>query len=186
MTKMQRPSIRSLYAFWLLSALLCADARGAELSVADTTLAAGTVGEVVVSGVLTSEITFGLTILVELVPQVPHQVYLTYLQQSDVLLLFQPQTTSQIPAKFFEYLQAGKTILALTPPNGATGNLVQSEGLGWVCDATDTEGIQHTLEALYHDFTVGTLQPTLSASGYQKYDMRYLTHRLASCFDRLV
>ena len=69
MTKMQRPSIRSLYAFWLLSALLCADARGAELSVADTTLAAGTVGEVVVSGVLTSEITFGLTILVELVPQ---------------------------------------------------------------------------------------------------------------------
>ncbi len=124
--------------------------------------------------------------VVHLVPQVPHQVYLDYLQQSDVLLLLQPQTASQIPAKVFEYMQAGKTILALTPPHGATGDLVQSEGLGRVCDATDTEAIQRTLEALYHDFTAGTLRPACSAPGYQKYDMRHLTHRLASYFDRLV
>ncbi len=124
--------------------------------------------------------------VVQLVPQVPHPVYLAYLQQSDVLLLLQPQTASQIPAKVFEYMQAGKTILALTPPHGATGDLVQSEGLGRVCDATDTEAIQHALEALYRDFTAGALTPDLSAPGYQKYDVRHLTHRLASSFDRLV
>ncbi len=123
--------------------------------------------------------------VVELVSQVPHQVYLNYLQQSDVLLLLQPQTTSQIPAKVFEYLQAGKTILALTPPHGATGHLMQSEGLGRVCDATDTQTIEEVLIALYHDFTAGTLKLALSASGYQKYDMRHLTHRLASYFDTL-
>ncbi len=124
--------------------------------------------------------------VVRLVPQVPHREYLTYLQQSDVLLLLQPQTTSQIPAKVFEYMQARKTILALTPPHGATGDLVQSEGLGRVCDATDTEAIQQTLEALYRDFASGTLKPAVSAEGYRKYDMRHLTHRLASAFDRLV
>ncbi len=124
--------------------------------------------------------------VVRLVPQVPHHVYLGYLQQSDVLLLLQPQTASQIPAKVFEYMQAGKTILALTPPRGATGDLVQSEGLGRVCDATDVETIQQTIEALYRDFTAGTLKPALSDEGYQKYDMRHLTHRLASSFDRLV
>lgn len=123
--------------------------------------------------------------VVELVPQVPREVYLNYLQQSDVLLLQQPQTTSQIPAKVFEYLQAGKTILALTPPHGATGHLVQSEGLGRVCDATDTKAIEDVLIAFYHDFTAGTLKPVLSAAGYQKYDMRHLTHRLASHFDQL-
>ncbi len=124
--------------------------------------------------------------VVELVPQVSHEVYLNYLRQSDVLLLLQPQTTSQIPAKVFEYLQARKTILALTPPHGATGHLVQSEGLGRVCDATDTEAIEDVLISLHHDFAAGALKPALSASGYQKYDMRHLTHRLASYFDRLV
>lgn len=124
--------------------------------------------------------------IVRLVPQVSHDVYLGYLQQSDILLLLQPQTASQIPAKVFEYMQAGKTILALTPPLGATGDLVQSEGLGRVCDATDTEAIQRTLETLYRDFATGELKPTLSTAGYQKYDMRHLTHRLASFFDRLV
>lgn len=124
--------------------------------------------------------------IVQLVPQVPHHAYLGYLQQSDILLLLQPQTVSQIPAKVFEYMQAGKTILALTPPCGATGDLVRSEELGRVCDATDTEGIQQALEALYRDFAAGTLQLGVSASTYRKYDMRHLTHRLASSFDRLV
>ncbi|ETX01914.1 MAG: hypothetical protein ETSY1_05535 [Candidatus Entotheonella factor] len=124
--------------------------------------------------------------VVQLVSQVPHHVYLDYLQQSDVLLLLQPQTASQIPAKVFEYMQAGKPILALTPPHGATGDLVQSEGLGRVCDATDTEAIEQTLETLYRDFVAGTLTPAISVSRYQKYDMRHLTHRLASSFDQLV
>ena len=123
---------------------------------------------------------------VHLVPQVPHHEYLRYLRQSDVLLLLQPQTASQIPAKVFEYMQAGKTMLALTPPRGATGHLVRSEGLGRVCDATDTGAIEQTLKTLYCDFAAGTLQPAASASTYQKYDMRHLTHRLASFFDRLV
>jgi hypothetical protein len=69
MTKMQRRSIRILYAVCLFGVAVSTDARGAELSVADTTLAAGTAGEVVVSGALSSENTFGITILVELVPQ---------------------------------------------------------------------------------------------------------------------
>ncbi len=68
----QRPAIPR----WLLAAcrvlpglLTAGTARGAELSVVNGSVSPGSAGNVVVSGVLTAESTFGVTILVEIVPR---------------------------------------------------------------------------------------------------------------------
>jgi glycosyltransferase involved in cell wall biosynthesis len=54
------------------------------------------------------------------------------LRNADVLLLFQAGTGVQVPAKFYEYLQTGKPILAVAP-RSATTDAVEATGAGlWV------------------------------------------------------
>jgi hypothetical protein len=68
-------------------------------------------------------------------------------RDSDVLLIIQPHSSLQVPAKTYEYLAADRPILAIVD-DGATADLVRSTRSGIVAAPTDIDGIARGLLAL--------------------------------------
>jgi hypothetical protein len=54
-------------------------------------------------------------------------------QISDGLLIVQPQSAVQVPGKLFEYLQIGRPVLALVPPDSAIERLLGRAGVPFRC-----------------------------------------------------
>jgi glycosyltransferase involved in cell wall biosynthesis len=52
---------------------------------------------------------------------------------SDGLLLLQPQSATQVPAKLFEYLQIGRPILAFVQPDSPSARLLAQSGVPFRC-----------------------------------------------------
>jgi glycosyltransferase involved in cell wall biosynthesis len=71
----------------------------------------------------------GVADVVEVVPRVSRAESLQALQAASALLLVQTGTTMSIPGKAYEYLAAGRPILALSE-EGETAELVRSSGIG--------------------------------------------------------
>ena len=65
--------------------------------------------------------------------------------QADVLLIFQGDHPTAIPAKFFEYLQSGKPILAIAQ-EGALKEIILRTGSGVVADPQDVTAIASAIE----------------------------------------
>jgi glycosyltransferase involved in cell wall biosynthesis len=65
-------------------------------------------------------------------PPVPHHLCLQQMSQADVLLIMQPHSPLQTPAKTYEYISTGRPILVLGG-EGATANLIKKYGLGRCC-----------------------------------------------------
>ncbi len=73
----------------------------------------------------------------ELRPAVPRLEALRLIQESDALLLLQPQTETQVPGKLFEYICIGRPILTLAPRFSATEQVLANAGIPHVCVYTD-------------------------------------------------
>lgn len=127
----------------------------------------------------------GLSDVVTLQEHVPHKHSLEYLQQSDVLLLLQPGTTTQVPSKLFEYIGMRKPILAVSPRGGATYNLVRKESLGEVAHAEDPEEIAAAVERMYVKWRGEGPKDTTTEEVYQKFDVRNITGLLANVFSQV-
>jgi glycosyltransferase involved in cell wall biosynthesis len=70
----------------------------------------------------------------ELITQeIPHREALQIARSSDSLLLLQPQSTTQVPGKLFEYLQIGRPILAFIQPNSSVERLLDRSGVPYRC-----------------------------------------------------
>ncbi len=67
--------------------------------------------------------------VVEFVPRVPREDGLREMVSASALLLLQPGTTVSVPGKAYEYLAAGRPILAVTE-EGETAELVRVSGVG--------------------------------------------------------
>ncbi|WP_311196886.1 glycosyltransferase [Rugamonas apoptosis] len=68
--------------------------------------------------------------LVELAPPLPYQHALAEMLAADGLLLLQAANCNhQIPAKLYEYLRAGRPLLALTDPAGDTAATLRGAGI---------------------------------------------------------
>lgn len=88
----------------------------------------------------------GIDDIVELAPSVSYAAALQEMLTADGLLLFQASMCNhQIPAKLYEYLRAGRPILALTDPAGDTAHALRSAGTGTICTLTDSADIARHL-----------------------------------------
>ena len=67
---------------------------------------------------------------------------------ASALLIVQPVTTVSIPAKLYEYMAAGRPILALAEPGGETATLVDATRAGITVLADDEAAIVRGLGAL--------------------------------------
>lgn len=66
-------------------------------------------------------------------------------EQASVLLVFQGEHPTAIPAKFFEYLQTGKPVVAIAGA-GALREIVESTDSGFVANPNDVEAIRLAIE----------------------------------------
>jgi glycosyltransferase involved in cell wall biosynthesis len=105
--------------------------------------------------------TLGLGDRLELVPYAPRAESLRMQRDSEALLLLIPDAGGRgkgvLSGKVFEYLAAGRPILALVPPDGAAAELIRETGSGVVVAPEDVEGIKRALVELQGRFANGGL-----------------------------
>lgn len=86
--------------------------------------------------------------IVELPGRVPQAQSLAEMKSASALLLLQPGTAMSVPAKAYEYLAAGRPVLALTP-EGETAELVRDSGVGIVAAPDDEASIEGAVVELF-------------------------------------
>jgi hypothetical protein len=91
-----------------------------------------------------------------------------YLEETDVLLLIATDPTSHA-GKLFDYLPTGKPILALSPPDGEIGKLLQETGAGWCVDPWDRAEIQATLLRIFDRLEAGETLTTPNWTAISSY-----------------
>ncbi len=123
--------------------------------------------------------------LVHVVPPVEHLESLRYLARSHVLVLIQPDTDLQVPAKVFEYMLFHKPILALAG-EGALKDLMESFGLGPVADPRDPEDIAEALGEFVREYRKKGGVPRDHAEAIGHFDPVRLTGELAELFEAAV
>jgi glycosyltransferase involved in cell wall biosynthesis len=87
----------------------------------------------------------GLEGVVEFASHLPRRDCLQEMLDASALLIVQPVTTVSIPAKLYEYMAAGRPILALAEPGGETADLVTRSGAGLAVLADDEAAIEDAL-----------------------------------------
>lgn len=85
--------------------------------------------------------------ILEIIPPIAHNECLAEMRAADVLLLLQPGTQIQVPAKLYEYIAMRKPIFAISAP-GAIQRLMQEHNLGWWADAENIAQIAQQLTAI--------------------------------------
>jgi glycosyltransferase involved in cell wall biosynthesis len=86
----------------------------------------------------------GLDGIIEFAPRVPREQSLEAIASASALLLLQPGHAVAVPAKVYEYLAAGRPILAIA--EGETAAIVQRSGIGVAAAGDDEEAIVAALE----------------------------------------
>jgi glycosyltransferase involved in cell wall biosynthesis len=124
----------------------------------------------------------GLAECVKVIGQLSRAETLRRVAQSDLLLLLAEDLTYQIPGKTYEYLRAGRPILALTS-EGAVADLLQRTGGAWVIDPADEAGVQEAVGEAYRRWQHGLHGPRPRQDLVAAFDRRVLAGRLAQMFD---
>lgn len=121
----------------------------------------------------------GLGSVVSLRPTVPRREALRAMVGSHLLLLLAHDWVLQVPAKAYQYLRAGRPILALAP-EGATADLIGRSGAGVVVDPYDVDGIAAHLERYLVQFKQGLPFRGGDPEFVSRFDCRRLTGALSS------
>jgi glycosyltransferase involved in cell wall biosynthesis len=114
----------------------------------------------------------------ELVPYAPRADSLRLQRDSEALLLLIPDAEGRgrgvLSGKVFEYLAAGRPILAAVPLDGAAATLIRETGAGVVVAPDDVAGMRAALESLHARHLDGGL-PAVALPD----DLRYSLSRQA-------
>jgi glycosyltransferase involved in cell wall biosynthesis len=116
---------------------------------------------------------------------VSHAKSQRYMFGSDFNLLLQTISEGQdvVSGKAFEYLHAGKPILAVVDPAGGDAWLIRTTGAGRIAPWQDAAAIAEQLVACWRAWRAGERSiPSSARDGYRRRD---LTARLAACFAEL-
>ncbi len=97
----------------------------------------------------------------QLVDYLPRAESLRMQRDSEALLLLVPDAGGRgkgvLSGKVYEYLAAGRPILAVVPPDGAAAELVRETGAGVVAAPDDVDGIRDALLELHRRYANGGL-----------------------------
>jgi len=132
----------------------------------------------------------GLDHHVRLTGQIPHKNAIETMANFDVLLLYQQRSMAAITpiaGKTYEYLRAGKAILAILPP-GDNLNIIHKYAARevTVSDHNESQIFKGFLE-LYQDWKNGNLSLYMPpADHFEKYSRQNLAACLTSVFDDMV
>jgi glycosyltransferase involved in cell wall biosynthesis len=126
----------------------------------------------------------GLSGTVTRTPPVSHDESLRILAASHVLVVIQPDTLLQVPAKLYEYVGLRRPILALAE-DGAVARVVRDGGFGLVASPTNVDSIAEALTDLYRRH--GTLvQTSIDNVRVAHFDARYQSAIFTEILSNLV
>ncbi len=111
-------------------------------------------------------------------PAVAHDACMREMIRANTLLVLQPDSPMQVPAKIYEYVATGRPLL-LVGGEGATANLVRRHALG-IDTANDAAAIRTLLYALVGGQRHLTAPST---AAIDRFDYRHLTGELSGLFD---
>lgn len=117
---------------------------------------------------------------------VPHKKAIEYLYQSDVLLLVQPETYLQIPAKLYEYVAIQKPIIALAEETGAVGNIVRNEGWGEAINNDNVAKIGDAISHYYQEYQNGKKAAKSVKYNIEAYSVKNIAAKLGKIFQKIL
>ncbi len=124
----------------------------------------------------------GLEHVVEFVPPVPRpEAYQRQVDADALLLVTAPGVRSVATSKLFDYIGAGRPILALAKDNAAA-EIVRQDDLGITVAPDDPAAIAAALDTLMQQCQSGKAWPGFDTAR-KRFDRRELTRRLALVFD---
>ena len=130
----------------------------------------------------------GLTDIVQLPGLVSYQIGLRYLLSSDILLLIAfpgDDGHNLIPTKLFDYLGAGKAILALLP-DGPAADVVRQARAGDVVDPNDVGGIKDLILRLHERWKQGDRSFRADPEVVRRCTVREIARQFSTILDDMV
>lgn len=89
----------------------------------------------------------GADALVRILPPLAYGAALAEMLAADGLLVLQASNCNdQVPAKLYEYLRAGRPVLALTDPQGDTAGVMRAAGIDTIAPLDDADAIAAALQ----------------------------------------
>lgn len=131
---------------------------------------------------------YGLQDLVEVIDAVPYKDVLHHLHTAEVLLLIDApvdEPSPFLPLKLVEYIRAAKPILAITPLEGASGDVVRSTKTGRVVSPNDIRGIKDAIEGFFQQYTTSKLGIKPCWDEIEKYNASNCTKNLVDVLKEL-
>ncbi|MEZ7867354.1 MAG: glycosyltransferase [Paludibacteraceae bacterium] len=129
---------------------------------------------------------FGLTPRLEKTEYLPHSEANTRQQTSQILLLLINNTANAkgiLTGKFFEYLSAGRPILAVGPVDGEVAKVLEDTQAGMIVDFEDEENTRKAVLDYYNSYKQGNLK--VAAKSIDKFSRKSLTGELAEIINTL-
>jgi glycosyltransferase involved in cell wall biosynthesis len=126
----------------------------------------------------------------QLVEYLPRAESLRLQRDSEALLLLVPDAGGRgkgvLSGKVFEYIAAGRPILAVVPPDGAAAQLIRETGSGVVAPPDDVEAIKSALVELHARFADGGLPSVeLSAHDEERLSRRARVEEMAQLLEEV-
>lgn len=129
---------------------------------------------------------FNLDGIVDILPYMDHDECIKNMARSDCLLLIEgagPGAEVFYTGKVFEYMVAGKPILAIIPEKGEAARLIRETSTGLISDCSDPESAGRNIEKLYIAWLKGINIYRPNNEEIKKYERNTLTGELAKVFD---
>lgn len=128
----------------------------------------------------------GLTDCVEVAPPIPYQRAIAEMMGADLLLVFQGRHfNTQIPAKIYEYLRAGRDILSIVDPSGGTAAQMRQFKANWIVDIASVNEVREGLLGVMRGRADSDRVAQLAENQQSVlvYSRQAQTHRLRALFD---
>lgn len=124
---------------------------------------------------------------VQIVDYIPHQEAVGLLKESQVLLLLindTPNAKGILTGKFFEYMNAGRPILAIGPKDGEADQILKETGTGQLIEFKDRNKLRNLILDYYHKYQQGQLD--IQTQNIHRYSRKSLTGRMTELFTELL
>ena len=128
--------------------------------------------------------TLGLGDTVRAIGRVSKQESLAYQLSADLLLLLVGKDKSVATTKLYEYLYAGRPILAVSAVDTAAADIITQSQSGYVVNPTDSQAIACCLTQLFHRWQKQEL--VCQTINIEHYHRRYITQQLAGILDKII
>jgi glycosyltransferase involved in cell wall biosynthesis len=119
----------------------------------------------------------------EIVGRVDHQTAIKEMLSADANLLIideGPGADTILTGKIFEYLRAGRPIIAVVPPNGEAAELIRRFNAGYVIAPGDAEKASQVISELYERYRIeGTGEQTGFTNDIMDFSRKSLAKRYA-------